>query len=426
MDEKVEHLLLLVGENPLPNALAGKLLATENGVVTLLHSRTTFETARRIKSWLETSFSQQGTSGIKFSFKEIDQSSPSSIERYLIETLDADPKKRVGLNYTGGTKAMAVHAYRAVERWAEGKGARASFSYLDAHTLSMLFDPKDPASGELGRSKPIGLDVKMGLNDLMALHGWRLKGEAKKKPVLLETALALADANSTDEGQEAWKKWKAEVLTELGRRKEEPHKWRKQSELRQLHLPYPKDPILAPVVEQLKVGLGQPGETLSVEAGAKTCGFKDLEDFCKWLDGAWLESVVLAAFLQITEENQLHDVLMSINPENETTTGGKPPNFELDVVALRGYQLFAVSCTTEDKSHPKLKLFEAITRAKQLGGDEARVALVCLDKKPESLELEMHRNVNAEGIIRVFGRKHVPDLQSHLSDWIQSQSGGGR
>lgn len=40
MEEKVQvdHLILLVGGNPLPNAVAGKLLARSGGTITLLHS----------------------------------------------------------------------------------------------------------------------------------------------------------------------------------------------------------------------------------------------------------------------------------------------------------------------------------------------------------------------------------------------------
>jgi hypothetical protein len=96
----------------------------------------------------------------------------------------------------------------------------------------------------------------------------------------------------------------------------------------------------------------------------------------------------------------------------------------VDVIALRGYQLFAFSCST-DKKKPllKLKLFEAYIRARQLGGDEARVALVCCSNDPEGLEHEMRRDVDPEGRIRVFGRKHLADLKVHIESWIRSQSG---
>ncbi len=52
--------------------------------------------------------------------------------------------------------------------------------------------------------------------------------------------------------------------------------------------------------------------------------------------------------------------------------------FELDVVAVLGYQIVVVSCTL-DGSHDKIKQkgMEAILRARQLGGDEARAIVLC-------------------------------------------------
>jgi hypothetical protein len=41
---KSQHLILLVGSNPLPNAVAAKLLLAEGGTVTLIHSKGTLET----------------------------------------------------------------------------------------------------------------------------------------------------------------------------------------------------------------------------------------------------------------------------------------------------------------------------------------------------------------------------------------------
>lgn len=60
-----------------------------------------------------------------------------------------------------------------------------------------------------------------------------------------------------------------------------------------------------------------------------------------------------------------------------------PRPFELDVVAILGYQIVVVSCTaikpntTEGQKTIKLKAMEALIRARQLGGDEAHAITLC-------------------------------------------------
>jgi len=143
---KSDHLLLLVGANPLPNAVAGKLLVAPDGTITLVHSggaSGTADVAQRLRGWLE---QQEVVNTVEL--KEVEESSPSSIVRGVQERLNAIQAKTVGLHYTGGTKAMSVHAYRTVEQWAKEKNITAAFSYLDARTLEMVFDPVDAGVSE--------------------------------------------------------------------------------------------------------------------------------------------------------------------------------------------------------------------------------------------------------------------------------------
>lgn len=123
-ERKVCHLLMLVGGNPLPNAVAGKLLVAPGGTITLVHSggaAGTGKVAQRLKQWLEEQARKEQTS-VKVELKEVSESNPSTIVQGVKERLEAVNAPSVGLNYTGGTKAMAVHAYRTVEQWAKEKG----------------------------------------------------------------------------------------------------------------------------------------------------------------------------------------------------------------------------------------------------------------------------------------------------------------
>ncbi len=422
---KTEHLILLVGANPLPNAVAGKLLVAPGGEITLVHSKGTAEVARKLCRWLS-------EPGIKVKFREVEESYPYSIVEGLQAVLDTGSAQKVGLHYTGGTKAMSVHTYRALERWAGEKGKEAVFSYLDARSLKMVFDPVE------GKERPmpiyVGQALEIKLEDLMKLHGWELQCHPTRVPLLPNTARVLAEVCGEDDGFKEWKKWIDEQLIGKCRREDKENgnkeltqaeyvyracstslKWKSSEKLDQVSLtPYLIEGHLDKVFKSLRTELGISGEVQD-DFGLKHNAFgEESEKFRQWLHGTWLEHRVLDALSELAEPLGLHEYAQNI----ET----KEVQFEVDVVALRGYQLFALSCSTDEKkSSLKLKLFEAYVRARQLGGDEARVALVCCSDNPEKIEKEMRRDITGEGSIRVFGRRHLADLNTHIKNWIQSQ-----
>ena len=64
---------------------------------------------------------------------------------------------------------------------------------------------------------------------------------------------------------------------------------------------------------------------------------------------------------------------------------------ELDVVAIRGYQLFVFSCYAgKNMDSCETRLYEAAMCAQQLGGSEARFALVCGHENKETVENQMN------------------------------------
>lgn len=70
-------------------------------------------------------------------------------------------------------------------------------------------------------------------------------------------------------------------------------------------------------------------------------------------------------------------------------------------------------------------------RARQLGGDEARVALVCPYSEDEFLYSDIVQSMDIGGEnatnsdftapIAVFGMKHLAQLQQHIAKWIKNQ-----
>src|SRR3989442_6268423 len=114
-DYQGDHLLLLVGSNPVPNVVAGKLLTTPKDTITLIHSADGLKLAQRLKSW----FVRAGYSDANIGFKPAEESDAASVYTCVHEVLEkyerrvlkeyksdsdntskAHKVRRVGLNYT--------------------------------------------------------------------------------------------------------------------------------------------------------------------------------------------------------------------------------------------------------------------------------------------------------------------------------------
>lgn len=407
-DHQVDHLLLLVGKNPLPNAVAGKLLTRPGGRISLIHTADTADIATRLQQWLlDSGFKPELLS------KPVKPANPSSIIIGVREQLEKYRELTVGLNYTGGTKAMSVHAFRALEWWAKDKSCKPVFSYLDAPSLNMLFDPGDPEGMSNIRAVYVALEIELRLDELCALHGWTLQKFPRKKPLLAESAQALTKTFHDHRAAWDWVDWKDKLLDKQGMLKDI---WRQKANC----IPLPTSTRLQTVCNALINELGQTG-ALDLDRAVNEKKVFSIDLFCEWLDGKWLEHCVLGILNNMPQSLRLHSCAQNVVPAEVV--------FDLDVIAIRGYQLFAFSCSTDsdkDKGNRrrlKMKLFEAYIRAHQLGGDEACVALVCCGDDPEFLEEEMRRDYDLEGRIRVFGRKHFSDLSEHIREWIESQSG---
>lgn len=339
----------------------------------------------------------------------MEEANPVSIRNGIRSRLRREAAS-IGLNYTGGTKAMAVHAHHEVEAWTKVQAITFIASYLDAKSLVMVIE----VNGELLRPATyVGRAIDPDLKSLFALHQ-RQADIFNQDAILHQTARRLAQLNQRANTARPWVQWKNELLHPL--RTNEG--WQRDSILRAAQVDF-AGLQLPEISGSICQELGWPSSPSHTTIGdiADACGCL-AEEICGWIDGKWLEHDVLNIVAEMQAALHLQDYARSVSPHTRGRT-----EFEVDVVALRGYQLFAFSCGT-DSSHKtlKLKLFEAYVRTRQLGGDEARVALVCTNDRPEWLEGEMRRDIDPEGRIRVFGRPDLPILPEKLRRWIQQQS----
>ena len=387
---RTDHLFLLMGKNPLPNYVAAKLLLKLEGMLYLVHSegpRGTGGVAQRLAAHFPHHHSHlipvnlQDTAALR-----------RQVERYLDRTSPGS----VGLNYTGGTKVMAVHTYQVVEEFCKGRGREAVFSYLDADTLKMTIE--SPPSHQVFRRK-VADAVQLTLEEVFDLHGIRLQGKPQTEPLLPELARALAQMHGAPAGIQAWRDSRQVLNACAGRPWQEV-----KDEL--MHAGTTSD-VIGHLEQSLALKDMQP---VDLRSAAREAGMKSSRELLLWLNGFWLEHWGLTCVKALGYEQRAQSL--------ERQAGRM---FEIDVAIMRGYLLFALSCSVDTKAKRlKLKFFEAYNRARQLGGDEARAALVCALDDPGSLEQDIAREWDAGNRVRVFGSKDLPGLQTRLKTWFET------
>ncbi len=402
-NNKSDHLFLLVGENPLPLFVSALLLTDDGCTIYLLHSDGSEETpsTKPFADFLARSLSFERPA-VKFFYYGLNEGNSFRIQaemRRILHDLNLPRHSRVGLNYTGGTKPMAIQSHNVLAE----HFPNAIFSYLDAHTLAMQFE---------GEGAPINVAraVEIGLKDLARLHGYRLD-KINQTPRHEKFAKALGKVHNTDDGIEQWREWCKGLDVSGGTSVRLPDN--------------EKHPALEPIITTF--GPIENEETKAEEI-AQELGFRKLPNASKWFLGGWLEDLVLAAIIKNQHEFDIKHYAKNLEPSPQRSPQGtKPVKFELDAAAMIGYQLYVFSCIVSspgkgESGEVKKHLMEAYVRARQLGGDEARAAVIGTSKFPEKIQAEVEREWRAWGRVKVFGRYDLPSLTHAFRQWFAKSS----
>lgn len=401
---QTDYLFLLMGENPLPNAVAALTLLRTGGTPILIHTERTTAQARYLKQVLQDFSILRPALCKNLGSGQADALAIQQTIGAIAQSLSGS----IGLNYTGGTKVMSVHAYRAVE----AVQPQAVFSYLDSNTLKMTIE----RAGQPSLQDKVLPDLS--LDQLFRLHGlsWQTDRPPLNKPVLPDAAAAIAAYfHRYPDLVQIWRNWCNRELRSVA--KNEFFRWRSEHELAEL------DPIALAGLPDVMVDkvmepyLGANRGFLSLTTAQKQ-GFRDLTQVCEWLDGTWLEHYVLDQVQRVAPRSRVHDSRVSFNIRDPNKPHQPWAKFEFDVAFMHHYQLFALSCTTTEKrSLCKQKLIEASVRARQLGGAEARVGLVCFHTNPASLKSELEVETRNKKIA-VFGRSDLRSLGDRILEWV--------
>lgn len=400
-------LILLVGSNPVPNYLSACALRPSR--IALVYTDETIRARDRLKETLGREL------GDAVTFVEDpdpfveDATSATVVTRVIKNLLSSLGAKggveKVLLNYTGGTKVMATHARLAYDTSGD-KAAHAS--YLDEggkKTAPRLrFDD--------GTSKLLSEygGVSLALDTMLALHGVRRRPRTTRDP-----------APTTGDAEAILGKVLADVSLA-----EALYKQRKRLE----GASNPKKLVGEPFrAASYDLALSLPEFPTQVqlerlrERGFKSDEIKSwFEQWYKFIGGGWLEEWVGVQIRQIP-----------LNPGAEITVGidafrgQREVQLEVDVAVLRGNRSYFISCTTDtSKDLCKLKLFEVTVRARNLGGDLARAALVCLasENTVKKLRDDAEEVWGASNITQVYGLDDVRSWSQGnryaLQTWFES------
>ncbi len=121
-------------------------------------------------------------------------------------------------------------------------------------------------------------------------------------------------------------------------------------------------------------------------------GVDKVKHLLEFLGGTWLEywiyDILTSQDKLVEENNILAENIVFYFDNLITPIDGKKIPFQLDICAVYGYQLNVISITTaKDKGTVKLKAFEALHRAHQLGGDESKIIQVSLLNRSNNQDL---------------------------------------
>ena len=385
MKGKIDNLILLVGTNPLPNYVVAEYFLRENNVgkIILVYSedtnyqKGTGSFAENLKRVLHQRHNDLSFVFIPLSNVGYITTIKNDINERLIGKLSAIPENsHIHLNYTGGTKTMAVHVYSSIK---DCFPQNTSFSYLDARTYKIVWDKDMPPSDDLRKS------IEMTIDDLLKLHGYETEPDQRDYSKWVD-ALEVFE-NIIHEGKHGkYLSWQKDFLRKVY--------WDEKGfiEKTKKFLNHIEEIAVKEIIEDFRQGgrhlyfkelfhslpeehgiidkdgsLWIPGNNLSNN------------DFCKrlkpsvkdFLDGKWLEYHVFEA---LKKSDWVLPNKIKITHSLKAGLKG----FELDIALLYGYQLVGISVTTEThEGGCKLKAFEVLHRVNQIGGDESRAILVC-------------------------------------------------
>lgn len=441
-------LVLLIGTNPLPNYAVAKYFLENNSKLQRIIMVCSKKNDRQagttgVADNLITVLNSQFSSRTETWIKKVELGNAglsTAIEKDIRDMEVLDPSKNYHLNYTGGTKAMAVHVYRSLEK---RLGEKISFSYLDAQNNRILLDGQDiPLNNEDLRTI-----VNIDFETLWAIHGYQKNTRQKEEYI---DVLLKDEKNLLNPLMEAFSKLIGS--NKSGNNINLFNNWAKnnQNKVKDAHgktiNPINKPPNGFDTAEAKNIIKACHGDRAEMPLATLLAAFPEGDRFCdekgnwlvdnfgisgdheppkelnSFLTGKWLEAYVYYVLKKGFNENP--DIKnrseMVINWHVGSTSG--PEDTELDIMIVNGYQFTGISCSTQDEfKKQKLKGFEILHRVEQVGGEEARAILITMldsdNTKNLSRNLYIISGASYDNLL-VVGKDDLPNLWEKIKSFI--------
>ena len=309
----------------------------------------------------------------------------------------------IHLNYTGGTKPMAVYAYSGVIdfcKMEKNKTIRSFFSYLDPKEFKLVLDESGtgyPAEPD----RDLRYKVKLGIEDLFDIHlmKYEKKGDfATFNNNDLEIAkISKEILDSFNKGKPVWPEKFFDLKDKTRKKKLNINGIKKLNEENAFKGINKNIPSLKNFFKKDKFDL------------EKESPKKRFAELIKFMSGIWLEDFIVDIIKGLKEKNKI--VYDEIRKSVHATYNKKRP-LEVDIIVMKGYQMFLFSCTADDNTeNVKSKAFEAVFRAEQLGGDHATAVTVSHIEDIDPVDKDLKTFGDLQGRYKLIGRDKLMDIE---------------
>lgn len=391
------HVLLTIGLNELPTLVAAYRLYAHYhnsgqlpirfSAICSINTAKDGEEADRVKKHLLKKLRQEKMiepdEDIDWRKVIVEEYHPKNIKTKVGEVIAKDASALFHLHHTGGTKAMGVHSMEAIKN----AGVDYEVSYLspDEHCL---YDGNDQII-DLAAGRDERDEWRLDVTDLGDLHGFSSIPHWHPTDRELQLGSAILEIIKDKKINEGFRDW----LDKQGKR-QQPSDW----------------PSVFPneIISELK----------SVYCRREDWKGRDAPGW-KFLNGRPLEC---AANLSLKQVANLEGTRIGSDFECRKQHAGWHSRFQLDVVAVFGYELLLVSCSLASGNEKiKQKGFEATHRARQIGGSNARAIVLTVAPKAEKDTAQTTLIDDLGGrknVVEVWGRAEVDQLQEEFAKYL--------
>lgn len=385
-----ENLVLIVGTNPLPDLVTALHFLNTNShlkKIFLIHSTGNLNGTFSTKKYADNLVKLLRD---KFSDINIDLFGVDNIESIKSIYTELSSKKEFQeswsfhVNLTGGTKTMGIGVYEYFKEKAE-------FSYLSARDFVLYNENGISITGDLRK------EISLELNDVLAIHNfYKFNKDKTEKFDSSDVDMyfkVLIEENKLKEFLDYWEKIRGIFKSNRGTfyKKEviinNFLEYQKQNPIHELFLE-----ICNKFPDNFKI-LDDSGKLYNYDRLPTKETIVYLIDY---IDGDWFEKYISEIFRNKVLENI--NIYYNWEVKNYDWKNNKS-KFELDIILIKGYQLYIISLTSANKIYLiKSKAFEVINRSRQIGGQEARSVLVhCGDHDINELIIEQMLNETGSG-----------------------------